>query len=236
MITKYKKGLVVLSGGQDSVTCLGVALKQCESVIAIGFNYGQRHSVEIKQASHIVSMIPGVTYNVVELGGMLSGLVTSSLTGPGEVTDEHPDKPGLPASFVPGRNALFLTLSHAYAQSEKCDAIYTGVCETDYSGYPDCRQSFINHLGNALNVGYESDITIVTPLMYKNKAETFRMAREYYILDTVIEHSHTCYEGDRSKRFDWGYGCGECPACLLRAKGWDDLVKQDNLEQAALGL
>ena len=123
---------------------------------------------------------------------------------------------------MPARNAVFLALAHGLAQEWKCHTIYTGVCQTDYSGYPDCRRAFITAMEGALNEGYTTTIEIATPLMYLTKAETFAFAKRVGILDTVIEHSHTCYEGDRSVKFDWGYGCGECPACKLRAKGFQE--------------
>lgn len=224
--------LVVLSGGQDSLTCLGHALSIGGKVSTISFDYNQRHKVELECALAMADKY-NVPFKLVKLGGMLSTLVTSALTGVGEVGQPHAYKPGLPSSFVPGRNALFLTLAHAHAQEIGATHIVTGVCQTDYSGYPDCRDQFIQQLAKALNTGYETRIQIVTPLMFKNKAQTFLMAEEAGILADVLENSHTCYNGDHTTRHEWGYGCGKCPACELREKGWKDYkeLKQYQFEQ-----
>lgn len=215
-----KTAVVVLSGGQDSVTCLGVALAENDLVHAISFTYGQRHSIEIECAQKICEQY-GVSLKVIDIS-FLGELVTSALTGAGDVSAAHEHNSDLPASFVPNRNALFLTISHAYAQEVGADILYTGVCQTDYSGYPDCREEFVSKLQTALNTGYQTLIGIRTPLMHLTKAETFELAESVGFLDTVIADSHTCYEGDRTKFQDWGYGCGECPACQLREKGWKE--------------
>ena len=217
-----RTAVVVLSGGQDSVTCLGLALRAFDKVTAICFDYGQRHKIELECAKRVCEK-HDVPFTLVKMPFMAS-LVTSALTGEGDVSAEHAHKPGLPASFVPNRNALFLTLAHAHAQEVGATAIYTGVCQTDYSGYPDCRASFIELLENALNIGYETDIEIITPLMNATKAETFELAADVGFLDEVINDSHTCYNGVR-KEHDWGHGCGECPACKLRQKGWEEYQK-----------
>ena len=223
MSKQNKTCLVVLSGGQDSITCLGLALSMYATVRAISFNYNQRHAVELECAREVCRR-HGVEHRIVELGPLLASLVTSALTGVGDVGQPHAYKPGLPSSFVPGRNALFLTLAHAHAQEVGASIVMTGVCQTDYSGYPDCRDSFIKALAYALNIGYETKISIVTPLMFSTKAETFALAKEVGFLDEVLEHSHTCYRGDHEHRHDWGYGCGDCPACELRKKGYDEWV------------
>lgn len=221
----HKSAVIVLSGGQDSVTCLGLALAQYSSVVAIAFDYGQRHKVELECAAAVCKR-HGVPLEVVPVP-MLSKLVTSALTGGGDVSVEHAYKPGLPASFVPARNALFLTLAHAYAQESKSEDIITGVCQTDYSGYPDCRDYFVKTLGLALNLGYESNIAIRTPLMHLTKSETFAMAHRLNFMDEVIHESHTCYNGDHKTFHEWGYGCGDCPACALRSKGYRKFVEGD---------
>ena len=223
MKKKYNKGVVVLSGGQDSVTCLGVALSECSEVVAIGFDYGQRHKVELECAKHLCAL-ENVPYHIVEVSA-LKQLVTSALIGEGNVSDAHAYKPGLPASFVPARNALFLTLSHALAQEVRAGVIYTGVCQTDYSGYPDCRQTFVDNFAKALNIGYESSILILTPLMNLTKAQTFELAAEVGYLDKVLEHSHTCYEGNHTDRHAWGYGCANCPSCVLRKLGYEAFIE-----------
>lgn len=217
MINKHC--LVILSGGQDSVTCLGLALHTYAKVSAISFNYNQRHAVELTQAAQLCSRYQ-VPHKLVNLGPLLSSLVTSALTGVGEVGQPHAYKPGLPSSFVPGRNALFLTLAHAHAQEIKANLLMTGVCQTDYSGYPDCRQQFVYALQEALNIGYETDIHISTPMMYLTKAETFALADELGWLNEVLLHSRTCYKGVEDHMHPWGFGCGECPACVLRKAGW----------------
>lgn len=215
-----KTALVVLSGGQDSVTCLGVAWNLGYNVHCISFKYGQKHEVELECAQKICNDF-SIPLRIVDLS-FLGQLVTSALTGDGDVNQPHELKTDLPASFVPNRNALFLTVAHAYAQEIGADVIYTGVCQTDYSGYPDCRDLFIKSFQCALNLGYDTGIEIVTPLMYLTKAQTFALAQGCGVLDVVIEDTHTCYNGDREHRHPWGYGCGECNACELRAKGWKE--------------
>jgi len=153
----------------------------------------------------------------------LSGLVNSALTSDGDVTKQHEDHKDLPASFVPNRNAVFFIIAHAYAQKIKAEDIVVGTCEADYSGYPDCRREFIDSLQFTLNVGAETEIDIVTPLMFINKAETFRLAERIGCLDLVIDYSHTCYNGSTFKN-DWGFGCDECPACELRKRGYNEFL------------
>lgn len=218
-----KHSLIVLSGGQDSMTCLGLALHNKDKVSAISFDYNQRHAVELQAAKDVCSLY-GVPHKMVNMGGMLTDLVTSALTGVGDVGLPHAYKPGLPSSFVPGRNALFLTLAHAYAQEIRADTVMTGVCETDYSGYPDCRSGFILSMEAALNLGYQTNIRVKAPLMERTKAETFALAALANFLPIVINESHTCYRGDHTTAHEWGYGCGNCPACELRAKGFAEYV------------
>lgn len=215
-----QKALVVLSGGQDSVTCLGWALENYSKVEAIAFHYGQNHSVELEQAKKICED-RGINLMIAKTD-ILSTIADSALVTGGDVNVQHERNDKLPASFVPNRNAMFLTFAHAWAQKIGALHLVTGVCQTDYSGYPDCREEFIKRFERALNVGYETHIIIHTPLMHLTKAETFQLAEDCGILDTVIEDSHTCYNGDREHKHDWGFGCGKCPACELRAKGWDE--------------
>lgn len=218
------KCVVVFSGGQDSTTILGMAVKLfgAENVHAISFEYGQKHLVEMECAENICSKL-GVSRQVVNIDAF-GQLVTSALTEDGDTTQPHQYKEGLPASFVPNRNAMFLTLAHAYAQELGATEVWTGVCQTDYSGYPDCRQDFILSLQCALNIGYQTNITFVTPLMFLTKAETFALAQTHDCLELVVENSHTCYDGDRTTKHEWGYGCGKCPACELRAKGYAEFI------------
>ncbi len=217
-----KKAVVIFSGGQDSTTCLGWALNRYDVVEAITFNYGQKHSVELKCAE-IICEKAGVKQTVVDIS-FLGTIVESALTSNGDVNKIN-DK-GLPASFVPNRNQLFITLAHAYAQKIGAETLITGTCETDFSGYPDCRQVFIDSIALSSNLGSDSKIKIETPLMYLNKAETFKMAQEEGCLEEVIELSHTCYNGVRDILYDWGYGCNDCPACELRRKGWEEASNQ----------
>lgn len=221
-----KSAVVVLSGGQDSVTCLGVAIKEFDEVCAIGFNYDQKHAIELQQAQLICDK-HGIKF--IQMGiPMLSQLGDSALiegTKYDDVSKPHHANKDLPASFVPNRNALFLTTAHAYAQKVGAGVIITGVCETDYSGYPDCRDAFIKSLEASLNLGYLTDIEISTPLMFLNKAETFALADEVGFLKDVIDYSHTCYNGDRSNMFAWGAGCGKCPACQLREAGFESYLE-----------
>lgn len=214
--------VVVLSGGQDSVTCLGWAQKNFKKVFAIGFDYGQKHSVELEQAKKICLLLD-VPFTIHKIPS-LSALGDSALTTDGDVSKTHHRNKNLPSSFVPNRNALFLTIAHAYAQTVDATALVTGVCQTDYSGYPDCRLDFVTSLQETLNLGYQTDIQILTPLMFLNKAETFKLAEDCGILNVVIEYSHTCYNGNRTPN-EWGAGCGECPACSLRLKGYQQFVK-----------
>jgi 7-cyano-7-deazaguanine synthase len=218
-----KSAVVVLSGGQDSCTCLALACKQYASVYAIGFNYGQRHAVELECAQQI-SDYYNVPFKVVDLHALRDTVSSALLTTDQSVNAPHARLANLPASFVPARNALFLTLAHAFAGEIGASDVIAGMCQTDYSGYPDCRRAFIDQLQTALNTGYETNIQLITPLMYLTKAETFALADNFGALEAVIDFSHTCYNGDREHKHRWGYGCGECPACKLRAKGYDEFM------------
>lgn len=216
-----KNAVVVFSGGQDSTVCLGIACKtyKPENVLAVSFRYGQKHNVELGVASVLATEF-GVEHIIIDVDALrLMG--SSALVNGGDVSEGHEYLKDLPASFVPVRNALFLTIAYGLAMERGADMVITGVCQTDYSGYPDCREEFIVQLQQALMIGYQSKIVIRTPLMNKTKAQTWKLADEFDILDKVI-YSHTCYNGDRDTRHDWGFGCGTCPACQLREKGWDE--------------
>lgn len=212
------KALVIFSGGQDSTTCLAWALNRYDAVEAITFNYKQKHSIEVEQSRKICEKL-NVNQTVIDIS-FLDKLVESALTSNGDVNLLN-DK-GLPASFVPNRNQLFITLSHAFAQKINAQTLVTGVCQTDYSGYPDCRQEFIDAIEGVSNLGSQSDISIETPLMYLNKAQTFELAEKEGALSLIINDSHTCYNGNRKNLNEWGYGCSICPACELRIKGWQE--------------
>lgn len=218
---KKATAVVIFSGGQDSTTCLYWALNRYEKVEAITFNYGQKHEIELEQAELICSKAE-VKQTVIDLS-FLDTIVESALTSNGDVNQIN--EKGLPASFVPNRNQLFITLAHAYAQKIKASVLVTGVCQTDYSGYPDCRIEFISHIQDSTNLGSQSNIKIKTPLMFLTKAQTFKLADKEACLDIVIQDSHTCYNGDRDTDNLWGKGCGKCPACELREKGFSEYLK-----------
>ncbi len=210
--------LVLLSGGQDSTTCLYWAARRFARVEALGFRYGQRHAVELAQARTIAGLA-GVPLTVLDLTGLLSG---SALTEAGDVNAPHALAPGLPASFVPGRNALFLTVAASFGFTRGIRDLVGGMCQTDYSGYPDCRLAFVESMERSLALALGADLRIHTPLMHLTKAETWKLARDLGCLDVVIEHSHTDYHGDRSERHPWGYGRLDNPASVLRAKGYEE--------------
>lgn len=212
------KAILVFSGGQDSTTCLIQALHEYDEVHCITFDYGQRHRQEIEIAKTIAKDLNVASHKIMNVE-MLNELAISSLTRDQIPVSHTIEKNGLPNSFVPGRNILFLTLSGIYAYQIGAQSIITGVCETDFSGYPDCRYAFIQQMKNALNMGMASDLKIVTPLMWLNKAETWAMAAKYDALDYVIENTLTCYNGIQGK------GCQDCPACDLRTKGLDEYQK-----------
>ena len=219
-----KRSVVVLSGGQDSVTSLMVAMAESEVVGCIHFQYGQRHSVEVECARTVCERL-ALELEVVPISS-LTHLGNSALIEKGDLGAAHASLSDLPASFVPGRNLIFLTLAAAFAMKKGATQIWTGVCQTDYSGYPDCRQETIDALRDAIVLGMAfKDLEIVTPCMNISKAETFALAARHGALATVLEHSHTCYEGDRSIRHEWGYGCGECPACKIRRAGWEAFLR-----------
>jgi len=211
------KSLVLLSGGQDSTTCLHWALKKFEGVAAIGFDYGQRHRVELEFARSNAEDA-GVEFCVMDVRGLLA---PSSLTDEqGQHNDSSHINADLPASFTAGRNLLFLTVAASVAAGMGITDIVTGVCQTDYSGYPDCRRSTIDAMQITLTLGVGAgDIRIHTPLMYLTKAETWKLAADLGILDTIINRTMTDYNGEATMN-DWGMGVEDNPASILRAKGY----------------
>lgn len=221
--------LVLFSGGQDSATCLAWALAQFDLVETIGFHYGQRHAIEmeVRQGIRDAFAVLNPTWktrlgrdHVLDLS-ILGQISRSALTA--DISLGTRDD-GLPATFVPGRNLIFLTFAAVTAFQRGIKRIVTGVCETDYSGYPDCRDDTIKSLQATLNLGMNSRLVIDTPLMWIDKAETWRLAERLggsELVDEIRERSHSCYLGDRSQRHEWGYGCGTCDACLLRTSGWE---------------
>ena len=220
--------LVLFSGGQDSATCLAWALARFGKVETIAFDYRQRHAVEL-ECRHVVrrELIALNADWTKRLGddhliglSSLSSISETALTRDAEIrmTEE-----GLPSTFVPGRNLLFFTYAAAVAYRRGLRHIVGGMCETDYSGYPDCRDDTIKAMQIALNLGMARRFVLHTPLMWIDKAETWRLAESLGgapLVEAIREHSHSCYMGDRARSHAWGYGCGECPACDLRAEGW----------------
>jgi 7-cyano-7-deazaguanine synthase len=221
--------LVLFSGGQDSATCLAWALDRFDHVETVGFAYGQRHEIELSCREPLIDGLKAAdaawanrlgvhhTLDIPTLGAVSETALTRDVAiamGEG----------GLPNTFVPGRNLIFLTFAAALAYRRGIKHIVTGVCETDYSGYPDCRDDTIKALQVAINLGMERRFVLHTPLMWRDKAATWTLARELggqALVDLIRERSHSCYLGVRNTRHEWGFGCGECPACRLRADGWN---------------
>lgn len=216
---KIGRALCLLSGGQDSTTCLYWAKKTFAEVEAIRFDYGQRHRVEL-ECSEKIARDAGVKLTTLSLEA-LKQLGGFALTADIDVKNDINEK-GLPNTFVPGRNILFLTLAAAYAYQHGIKDLVTGVCDTDYSGYPDCRLATIEAIKKTINLGMNENFTIWTPLMFLTKGGTVDLARKLGCLDVVKNDTHTCYNGVRDELHYWGYGCGECPACILRKKGFDE--------------
>lgn len=232
----HTTALVLFSGGQDSTTCLAHALERYERVETLGFDYGQRHSVEMQARSVVLARLrerfpqwePFLGEDHVLSLDVLRQMGGSSLT---EDVAFAMQADGLPNTFVPGRNLLFLTLAGALAYRRGLQVLVTGVCETDFSGYPDCRDDTMKAMQLALSLGMDRRLLIDTPLMWRDKAQTWQLAHALgqqadaqgggdALVDLIVEHTHTCYAGDRAQRHAWGYGCGACPACELRAAGW----------------
>lgn len=219
-----QKCVVSFSGGQDSTTVALWAKKEFEKVVLLGFDYNQKHKIELEQAQLIAKKLE-LPLHIIKID-FLQDIVQSALLSCStqEVNDAHHTNKNLPASFVPNRNALFITITHSFAQKIQAHHIALGVSQQDYSGYPDCRDYFIKNIELTLNLGAESDIKIHTPLMNKTKAEEFLLAKELEALDIILEDTHTCYNGIRNIRHSWGYGCGECNACILRKNAYEEFL------------
>lgn len=224
-----ERALVLFSGGQDSTTCLIWALERYNSVHTLGIDYRQRHRVELQQRGILRERLAHMRpYWGERLAGdhlvdlsLLSDLSTTAMTHEIAITDHSEDK--MPNTFVPGRNLVFLTVAAILAQQRNIKHLVVGVCETDYSGYPDCRDDTIKSLQVALNLGMDTNLVLHTPLMWLDKAETWKLALDMggqECVDLIVEHTHTCYLGIRDQRHPWGYGCGTCPACALRKQGF----------------
>jgi len=220
--------LVLFSGGQDSTVCLAWALERFARVETVGFDYGQRHAVELAVRPRIRDHMVALKLNwKARLGDdhmiKLDALAAISDTALTRDTAIEIADNGLPTTFVPGRNLIFFSFAGALAYRRGARHLVAGMCETDYSGYPDCRDVTVKAVQETLSLGMDRSFTIHTPLMWIDKAATFALAEEIggaAFLDLVVEDSHSCYLGDRTRRHDWGYGCGQCPACQLRAKGF----------------
>lgn len=227
------KALVLFSGGQDSTTCLAWALDRYEHVETIGFDYGQRHVVELECRSKILVQIKR---NFPQWADRLGSdhMVDLQLLGQISDTSLTQEKAiemqanGLPNSFVPGRNLIFFTFAAAVAYRRGLHSLVGGMCETDYSGYPDCRDNTLKAMQVALSLGLDAPMVIETPLMWMNKAATWRMANKLggdAMIKLIQDQTHTCYVGNHSTQHEWGYGCGSCPACELRKRGYEEYVK-----------
>ena len=224
-----EKALILFSGGQDSTTCLAWALNQFDEVETIGFDYGQRNIVELEQRKKILASIrsrfPQWAHQlgsdeVLDLS-ILGSISETSLTRDVEI---ELNKNNIPTTFVPGRNILFFTFAAALAYRRGAKHLVGGMCETDFSGYPDCRDDTLKALQATLNLGMDSRFVVHTPLMWIDKSQTWSLAESLggqEFINLVKEETHSCYLGERSKRHDWGYGCGSCPACDLRQSGWE---------------
>ena len=219
--------LVLFSGGQDSTVCLAWALKRFERVETIGFDYGQRHRIELEQRETVLLGLEKIG----DFGGRLGEDTVLSLPALSQISDTALTREaaitvsdaGLPTTFVPGRNLLFLTYAAALAYRRGIQDLVGGMCETDFSGYPDCRRATLDQLQSAISLGMDKPVTIHTPLMFIDKAATWALAEETggdALVSLIVEDTHTCYLGSREHRHPWGYGGGTCPACDLRAKGW----------------
>ncbi len=221
--------LVLFSGGQDSTVCLGWALERFDTVHTIGFDYGQRHLVELICRKTILEKIPALfpkwakkigSDTLIDLKS-LSAIADTSLTRETEIKFSAN---GLPNTFVPGRNLLFFNYAAALAYRLGIKDLIGGMCETDFSGYPDCRDETLKALERAINLGMAENFKIHTPLMWVDKAETWRMAKAIGgqpLVDLIIHETHSCYKGDHTKQHVWGYGCAACPACDLRQAGFE---------------
>ncbi len=230
------KALLLFSGGQDSTTLLAWCLKNFDELHLITFDYGQNHNIEIKATKEILScfrktftkLSKKIKSNIIFKLDNLNILSKNSLTSKMQIKTSK----GLPNTFVPGRNILFYTLSSSYAYNKNINSIISGVCETDYSGYPDCRDNTIKALNKAINLGMEKEYFFYTPLMKKNKAETWKFAYRLgglKLINLIKEKTHTCYRGTRNKLHEWGYGCNTCPACRIRKKGWHEFITKEKL-------
>jgi 7-cyano-7-deazaguanine synthase len=230
-----RKALVLFSGGQDSATCLAWALDRYTYVETIGFHYGQRHAVEIECREVVLDRMKAQFPSwAVRLGKdhmldlrLLGQISDTALTQDQEIAFKES---GLPSTFVPGRNLLFFTFASAIAYRRGLTALVGGMCETDYSGYPDCRDNTLKALQVAMSLGLDAPMVVETPLMWLDKAQTWKLAEQLggtALVELIRTETHTCYLGDRTHLHRWGYGCGDCPACELRRKGYEAFTRSE---------
>ena len=228
-----RSALVLFSGGQDSTTCLAWALEHYDCVETLGFDYGQRHAIELTMRPGLREKITALQPHwAARLGqdqvldlSLITSLSHTAMTADIEIVMQEN---GLPNTFVPGRNILFMTVAAALAYRRGLKVLVGGMCETDFSGYPDCRDDTMKALQVTLNLGMDTRIRLATPLMWLDKSQTWELARDLGgvgLVDLIREETHTCYLGERGKLHDWGYGCGTCPACKLRARGYLQFAK-----------
>jgi len=218
--------LVLLSGGQDSTTSLFWAIKNFKNIFTLSFYYNQKHSDEIKIAGSISKKLK-LKHKVIDISFLKNIVISNLFKGSDDVNKKHKLKEDVPSSFVPYRNMIFLTLAAAWASTINVKHIITGVCETDYSGYADCRDIFIKSLEVSLNLATDFDdkLIIHTPLMWLNKTEIFKLSDDLGCLDFIINETMTCYNGVK-KINNYGMGCGECPACILRKNGYNEFLRK----------
>jgi len=227
-LTEARKALILFSGGQDSATCLAWALERYQHVETVGFDYDQRHSVEMQCRDAVRGQVSSLKPvwedrlgpdHIIDLS-VLGRISETSLTRDVEI---EMNETGLPSTFVPGRNLIFLNFGAALGYRRGITTLIGGMCEADFSGYHDCRQDTLDATMKSISMGMDRAFTLETPLMHVSKAGAWDMARKIggdALVSVILEYTHTCYLGDRDQRHDWGYGCGTCPACDLRAKGW----------------
>ena len=232
------RALVLFSGGQDSTTCLAWALSRYAQVETIGFDYGQRHAIELRMRPQLLSKIVTIDAawqtrlgedHLIDLS-LLGKISDTALTRDVDIALR---KDGLPNTFVPGRNLLFMMVAATVAYRRGLDVLVGGMCETDFSGYPDCRDDSMKALQVALNLGMATSLKLETPLMWIDKAATWSMARDLggaALVELIRADTHTCYLGERGVLHDWGHGCGVCPACTLRARGYAEFLLQSRAD------
>ena len=231
-----KKALVLFSGGQDSTVCLAWALSKFDHVETIGFDYGQRHRIELECR---LTVLERIREEFPHWADKLGEDRVIDLSWLGQISDcalteeraIELNENGLPNTFVPGRNLVFFLISSAVAYRRGLSTLVGGMCQTDFSGYPDCREDTLKALQVATNLGMASTFRFETPLMWIDKTETFQLGEQLggkKLLEIIVRDTHTCYTGDRNHEHEWGFGCGECPACDLRKRGWHNYISQQN--------